>query len=228
MPDRTTRLAGLYAVVAAGIAALVSPLLALSYFATGDGAEELEVATVAAWADPARDLLSGLLTWASPDRVYGTYWLGFWVLFGAVFFCARAVHARRPSPISTLERWGWRLALFGYGLGTVGSLTACAVIIQGSSAGAWIDMAFLAVMVPALAIDGIGSTVLGFALVRSRYRPRATGWLLVLVLPSIAVIPDILGNLSLGLLPVFAAWAVTGWRLWRSGTAAELEAVVAR
>jgi hypothetical protein len=228
MSDRTTRLAGLYAVVAAGVAVVVSPLLALSYFATGDGAEELEIGTVAAWADPARDLASGLLTWASPDRVYGLYWLVFWALFAAVFFCARAVHALRPPDISTLERWGWRLALVGYGLGTVGSVTASVVIIEGSAENAWIDVVFLAVMVPALAIDAIGSTVLGVALLRSRYQPRATAWLLVLVLPSIAVIPELLGNLSLGLLPVYAAWAVTGWRLWRSETVANLDAAAAR
>ena len=228
MSDRRTRLAGLWAVVAAGVAVVVSPLLALSYFGTGDGAEELKIGTVAAWAVPARDLVSGLLTWASPDRVYGTYWLVFWVLFAAVFLCARSVHARRPPDVSTLERWGWRLALVGYGLGAVGSVTASIVIVEGSAENAWIDAVFLAVMVPALAIDVIGSTVLGIALLRSRYQPRATGWLLVLVLPSIAVVPEVLGNLSLGLLPVYAAWAVTGWRLWRSETAVDLDAAAAR
>jgi hypothetical protein len=41
--------------------------------------------------------------------------------------------------------------------------------------------------------------------------------LLALVLPSMLVVPGVLGNLSLGLLPVFLAWAVSGLRLWREG-----------
>ena len=60
-----TRLTGLYAVLAAAAAVFFSPLLALSYFATADGAQELETGTVSAWADPARDIVGGLLTWAS-------------------------------------------------------------------------------------------------------------------------------------------------------------------
>jgi len=223
MSERATRLAGLYAVAAAGVAVIVSPLLALSYFATRSGASELEIGTVSAWADPARDLAGGLLTWASPDRVYGTYWLGFWILFAAVFMCARAVHARRPGDVGRLERWGWRLALLGYGLAAVGSLAAVAIIVDGSAENVVIDVAFLALMIPAILIDGIGSTVLGVALLRNGYRPRTTAWLLVLALPSIVVLPDLLGNLSIGLLPVLFAWGVAGARLWRAEPSLELE-----
>lgn len=150
MSDRGTRLAGLYAVIAAGVALVVSPLLALSYFATAEGMQELGSGTVSAWAHPGRDLVGGLLTWASPDRVYGACWLLFRVLFAAVFFCARAVHAQRPPD------------------------------------------------------------------------------LLVLVLPSMVVLPVVLGNLSLGLLMVLIAWAATGWRLRRTGTTAGLAAAAAR
>jgi hypothetical protein len=228
MSDRATRLAGRYAVIAAAAAVLVSPMLALSYFATDEGAEELETGTVSAWADPARDLVGGMLTWASPERVYGTYWLLFWVFFAAVFFCARAVHARRPPVAGRLERWGWRTALVGYGLGTVGAIAACVIIVEGSTGDAVIDVAFVALMLPATAIDVIGSTVLGIALLRSRYEPRITAWLLALVFPSMLVVPVVLGNLSLGLLPVLVAWAATGWRLLRTETAAGLEAAAAR
>jgi hypothetical protein len=215
MTDRRTRLAGFFSVVAAAAAVGVSPLLGLSYFATDEGAAELDKGTVSAWADPGRDVAGGLLTWASPERVYGTYWLLFWVLFAAVFFCARAVHARRPVG-GTLERWGWRTALFGYALGAVGGVAACVILVSGSTADAAIDVAFVALMLPATAIDVIGSTILGIALVRSRYEPRVTAWLLALVLPSMLVLPTFLGNLSLGLLIVFLAWAASGWRLWRA------------
>jgi hypothetical protein len=223
MSDRRARLAGLAAVIAGAAALVVSPLLALSYFATAEGAAELEKATVSAWAEPARELAGGLLTWASPERVYGTYWLSFWALFAAVFLCARTVHARRPAG-GRLERWGWRAALFGYALGAVGAIAAFVILVSGSTADAAIDVAFVALMLPATAIDVIGSTVLGIALLRSRYRPRLTAWSLTLVLPSMLLLPTFLGNLSLGLLVVYAAWAASGWRLWHAG-AAEIEAL---
>jgi hypothetical protein len=215
MSDRATRLTGIYALIAAGAAVLLSPLLALSYFQTNEGADELESGTVSAWADPARDLVGGLLTWASPERVYGTYFLLFWVLFPSVFLCARTVRARRPAAGGRLERWGWRMALFGYGFGIVSLIVASMILVEGSTGGNTIDVVFLALMVPAMAIDIIGSTVLGIALLRDRYEPKLTAWLLALVLPSMLVIPGVLGNLSLGLLPVFIAWAVTGLQLWR-------------
>jgi hypothetical protein len=84
----TTRLTGLYAVLAGAAAVFLSPLLALSYFATADGAQELDIGTVSAWADPARDIAGGLLTWASADRVYSTYVQVFALLLLAVLLCA--------------------------------------------------------------------------------------------------------------------------------------------
>ena len=215
MSNRAPRLVGLYAIVAAAGAVIVSPLLALSYFGTESGASELESGTVSAWADPAREVAGGLLTWTSPDRVYGVYFLLFWALFPAVFLCARAVRAHR-SEEGRLERWGWRAALFGYGLGAVGVIVAAAIVVGGSAESRVIDAVFLAVMIPAMAIDVIGSTLLGVALLRSRYEPTLTAWLLTLVFPSMLVVPGLLGNLSLGLLVVFVAWAVSGWRLWRA------------
>lgn len=218
MSERRTRLIGLYAVLAACVAAVVSPLLALSYFATSGGVQQLDNQTVSMWAVPGRHLAGGLLTWASPVRVYGTYWLVFWLLFAAVFLCARAAHARRPADVGRLERWGWRMALVGYGLGAVGGLSALSILIDGSAENVVIDVAFVVLMLPAIVIDGIGSTVLGIALLRNRYQPRITAWLLVLAFPSIVVISFLFGNFSLGLLPVLAAWATTGWRLRRAET----------
>jgi hypothetical protein len=227
MSECTTRRVGLYAVVAAGAAAVVSPLLALAYSATGDGLDEVHKSTVSAWEVPARSLAGGLLTWAGPDRVYGTYWLLFWVLFAAMFLCARAAHARRPAEVGRLERWGWRMVLVGYGLGAVGSLAALAIVIGGTADNVVIDVAFFALMLPALAIDAIGSTLLGIALVRAGYEPKITAWLLVLVLPVFLVVPEVLGNFSFGLLPIFAAWAATGWRLWRVSAAERPETAAA-
>lgn len=218
MSERTTRLIGLYAVVAAAVAAVVAPLLALSYFATSGGVDQLRMGTVSAWAVPGRHLAGGLPTWASPTRVYATYFSVFWILFVPIFLCARAVHARRPADSGRLERWAWRLALAGYALGAAGSLAAVAALVDGSPENIVVDVAFYGLMLPAILCDAIGSTLLGVALLRNRYRPRATAWLLVLTFPSIAVLATLLGNFGLGMLPVLGAWGVSGWRLWRTET----------
>jgi MFS family permease len=219
MSERRTRLVGLYAVIAACIATVVAPLVALSYFATSGGVEQLDSATVSAWAVPGRHLAGGLLTWASPNRVYATYWLVFWALFALVLLCARTVHARRPADVGPLERWGWRLALVGYAMGAAGSLAAIAALIDGTPENIVVDVAFYGLMLPAVLLDAVGSLILGIALLRNGYRPRLTAWLLVLALPSIVVISTVAGNFSLGSLAVPAAWATTGWRLWRADPA---------
>lgn len=223
MSDRTTRFAGLCAVIAAGVAVLLAPLLALSYFATAEGARELEAGTVSAWADPARDLVGGLLTWAAPERVYASYVQVFALLFPAVFLCARAVRARRPAAAGRLERWGWRIALLGYGVLGLGLIAASAALVdssaavEGSAAYGRLDAAFIALMLPGMALSVIGSTLLGIALLLSRYEPRLTSWLLALELPAVPLLSIILGHNGLALLPLFVAWAVAGLRLRRAG-----------
>lgn len=214
MSDRS-RYIGLYAVSAAVAAVLISPLLAMSYFATGEGAEELENGTVSAWADPGRDLLGGLLDWASADRVYATYVQAFALLFPAVFLCARAVRARRPVDVRGSERWGWRIALFGYGLTSLGLIAAFFVLFNGDAASDALNVVFLGLMLPGMLIGVIGSTVLGIALLRGGFRPKLTAWLLTLALPSMLLIPEVLGHNSLGLLPMIVAWGVAGFELWR-------------
>jgi hypothetical protein len=213
MSDRATRLTGLYAVIAAIAAVVLSPLLALSYFATDEGADELEIGTVSAWADPARDLAGGSLTWASPDRVYSTYVQAFALLFPAVFVCARAVHARR-SPAGRTERWGWRIALVGYGLASVGLVAAFFSLLTADTEGSVLNVVFLTLMLPGMLVSVVGSTVLGVGLLRGHYRPRVISWLLALSFPSMVVVPSLLGHNSLGMLPVMVAWGATGLQLW--------------
>jgi hypothetical protein len=211
------RFAGLYAMVAGAASLIFAPLLALSYFATDDGAGELQTSTVSAWADPARDIAGGLLTWASPERVYATYIQVFAVLFGGLLLCATVVHGQ-ARPGGGLERWGWRLALTGYRVLAVALLVAFVVLIPESDGGG-LNVVYLALLVPGMLLSVVGSTVLGIALVRAGYRPRATAWLLALALPLMLTGSDLLGHNSLGLVPLFVAWAVTGHKLWREGGA---------
>lgn len=216
MSDRVRGVIGLYAVVAAAVAVVLSPLLALSYFATSEGVEELETGTVSAWAEPGSDVAGGLLAWASPDRVYSTYVQGFALLFVGVLACAVAVRSRR-EPVGGNERWGWRIALTGYALATVGVLGVSFGLITGDAANPVVDLAFMAFLFPGMLISVIGSTVLGIAFLRARYRPRLTAWLLTLALPAGVALSTLLGHNSIGLLPLMIAWAATGLRLWREG-----------
>jgi hypothetical protein len=228
MSDRTTRLIGLYATIAAAAAVVFAPLLGLSYFAIDEGAEELKTGTVSAWAEPARDLAGGLVTFASADRVYATYTQVFALLFPAVLLCAWATRRRRGKSDARLERWGWRIALPGYALFGIG-LTAVAIMLIGASASSSIlDIAFMPFMLPGIFLSTIGSTVLGIGLLRSGYEPRATAWLLTLALPLWIAGSFVLGHNSIGLVPLFVAWAATGWKLWRAEPATLMQVGMAR
>ena len=215
MSDRTSRLVGFYAMVAAVAAVIVAPLFALSYFATGDGSKELEVSTVAAWAEPARDIAGGLLTFASADTVYETYTQVFAVLFPAVIASALALRARRPAPVRGAERWGWRLALPGYVLFGAGLAVLAVVFIWATPVDEVTNVVFLGAIVPGLLVAIIGSTVLGIGLIRAQQRPRFAAWLLALAIPTWLVGMMVLGHNSLGVAPLFVAWGTIAWSLRR-------------
>ena len=215
LSDRVIRFVGLYSTLAAGASIVVAPLFALSYFATASGAEQLDIATVSAWAEPARDLAGGLLTFASADRVYATYLQLFALLFPAVILCAWVVRTQRRQPQTRLERWGWRLAFLGYFLLGLGLAAVAIVLIAAAPASAIPNILYLSLIAPGLLLGTLGSTLLGIRFLRSAYHPRLTGWLLALSLPLWSVGSDVLGHNSLGLVPLFVAWAATGWRIWR-------------
>jgi hypothetical protein len=210
------RLIGLYAVVAAAASVVLAPLLALAYFATSEGAEELEAGTVSAWAEPVRDAAGGLLTFASADRVYSTYLQALAVLVPAILLCAWATRRLRPRDVGTGERWGWRLALAGYLLVSLGTVTVGAFLVVTTPASTAVNAAFLALLLPGILVGTVGSTVLGVALLRAGYRPGLTPWLLALAIPLWLTGSIVLGHNSIGLVPLLVAWAATGWRLLRA------------
>jgi hypothetical protein len=217
--ERTARIVGLYSVVAGAAAIVVSPLLAMSYFAIDDGKDELDTATVSAWAKPGRDLAGGLLTFASADRVYATYIQLFLLLAPAILLCAWAVRSRRPASMGRFERWGWRIALVGYACLLVGGITVSLMLVKASPNGNFVNVPFLLLIVPGILISTIGSVVLGIALIRAGYRPRLTTWILAVAFPLWIVGSDVLGHNSIGLTPILVAWGLSGWRLWRPGPA---------
>lgn len=212
MPDPTPPAVRRYPIVAAVAAALLSPLLALAYFATTEGAGSAEEVFLGGWIEPMRALVGGLVTFASPDAVYSIYTLVLALLFPAIIVAAFAVRARRPEPQGA-ERWGWRLAVIGYVLFGAGLLLVALLLVAAGPGAAVVDMLFMAAMIPGLLIGLIGSTVLGIALLRRSYRPRLTAWLLALALPLWFVGSAGLGHNSLGIVPLFVAWAAATRRL---------------
>lgn len=215
MSVRAFRLVGLYAVLAAAASLLVAPLLALAYFETEEGAEELEAGTVSAWAEPARDAVGPLLEFASADRVYSTYLQALALLVPAVLLCAWVARRLRPAWPKRGERWGWSIALAGYLLLSLGVLLAGALLVALTPDATAVNVAFLAFVVPGLLVGTIGSTLLGVALLRTGYEPRLTPWLLALSIPLWLAGSIVLGHNGLGLVPLLVAWGVTGRRLWR-------------
>lgn len=211
MSPRTHHRIGSYAVIAAVAAFVLAPLLAIAYFATAEGAQYLESGTVAAWAEPGRDLTRRLVTFADAERVYATYTQVLALLFPAIFLSAAAVRSTRPTGISAPERWGWRLSLVGYGLFGAGLLLVALLLVGGNTGVAVIDVAFMALMLPGLLIGLVGSTVLGIAFMRAGFQPRTTVWLLALSLPLWFVGSGVLGHNSIGILPLFVAWAAAAW-----------------
>jgi hypothetical protein len=210
---------GLYAIVAAITAVVIEPLLAVAYFDTVGGAEQLDVATVAAWAVPARDLLGGLVTWASSDVVYNTYTLILALMFPAVVATALVTRAQRPEPRKRPERIGWRIALTGYALFGTGVLLLAILLISGTASDPIIDAGFMGLMIPGMLLSMIGSTILGIVFLRTRHQPRLTAWLLAFSLPLLIVGSAVVGHNGFGILPLMIAWAATASR-WRTADAA--------
>jgi hypothetical protein len=206
---RNSRAVTLYSVVAGICAVLFSPLLAMAYFATAEGAEELEIGTISAWAEPGRDLAGSLLTFASPDGVYKTYTLIFALLFPAVILAHSVVRSQRPTTQTKPERWGWRLTRVGYIMFGTGLVIVAVALFVTASDSPIVDGAFMGLMFPGLLLSLIGSGVLGVALLRAGYRPRLAAWLLALAFPLWIVGDFIIGHNSIGLVPLFVAWATS-------------------
>ena len=168
---------------------------------------------------PARELAGGLLTWASPDRVYATYVQVFALLFPAVLLCALRRRAlsdrRRPAGSSA----GAGASLFaGYpdrGRGLDRRLRRARWADRSAGESARTCFFPRAAGAGDAARASTGSTLLGVALLRDSYAPRLTAWLLALAVPLMLVGSDVLGHNSLGIRPLFLAWAATGRHLWQ-------------
>lgn len=190
---------GRAAVAAAVAGTAVAPVHALSRYATADGRADLDSPLVRWWAEPAAEWLAPLLTWSGPDTVYLTYgklWLPVLALTTAA-----AVGVRRGRQPRGLERMAWPVALAGLVLLTASTF--------GTYWTPWLEHSFLFLGVPGLLVGLLGGSLLGVALLRRRFRPRATGWLLALWVPAFVGLSSVLA-FGAGLLPMVWAWALAG------------------
>jgi hypothetical protein len=206
------RKGGLAAMLGGIVGILYAPFYALAYFATEDGAESLEAPWVAAWAGTLRPILEPLLTFAPPEVVYLTYGKFFSLMVLGWMAGLLALHARRAASAGRLERWGFRVAFTGTVLGTLGGIGAYWI---GSVWWGAVGFSFLAFMVPALLLFGIGFPLFGIGALRAKVAPRLGAWLLIIGgLPGMILLNILLGQLSLGLLLLNLAWVVLGHSLY--------------
>lgn len=210
------KLAGTWAAASALLWLVVSPLLAIAYLSTEDGAASLEVASVRAWYEPAHDFVGGLMTFGPVDRVYNVYTLLAAILFVGPVLCAIVTRRTRPDSISRYERISWRIALVGVSLFSVGIfLVASIYVTELDSIRGVGDALFLILMLPGMLLMQLGFTCLGIALLRGGFAPRAAAWLLAVSLPFQLLASVFLGHNSLGFIPILLAWGLVGWRLTR-------------
>lgn len=203
--DRTI---GRLAWASAWFGLVIGQLHALSRFRTEEGREDLQLPFTRAWAEPAGDLLSPLLTWADPDVVYTTYgklWLPVFVAFTAMAMVARRHRAPRG-----FERGAWRVVLTAY-------VAACVCVTAeywtqwGTEPNALLELVFL-VLIPVMLVTMLGTTVLGATLLAKGYRPRLAAVLLALALPGAFAITTFtsMGNV---VLPIAFAFGIVGRRV---------------
>jgi hypothetical protein len=214
---------GTYAWVMAWVGLVVGQLHALARHQTADGRGDLHQWTTRVWSDPARAALKPLLDWANPDVVYLTYGKIWLPVFAAFTLCAFVVR-RRLQPHG-FEKWAWRIALTGY-------VWACLSVFGdywlqwGSHASEPLLTITFVAGLPGLLLTLVGSSLLGIALLRRGYRPRASAWLLALTLPAAFVISMFTSMGSLAL-PVMFAFAIAGRRVAQERTYVESSEAVA-
>ena len=211
MPKFQPTLIRPYAIFASAVWVLFSPLLAMSYFATKDGAKMYATGSVRAWAKPARSLLEPMLTFASADRVYATYSLLFALILPALPLAAWAVRRARVPVAGTFERRASWVVAAAWTVFSA-SLLVVAIALQvkpaNTSGNSVVNVVFIAGMVPSLVIGCLGSAALGVSLLRHGLLPRTAGFLIALALPLWIAGTGLLGHNSIGLLPQMIAWTL--------------------
>ncbi len=200
-----------YGKVASWATVLVTPLAALAYFATKDGAESYDVASTKFWAHPARELLDPLLTFASADRVYATYTLVLALMLPALPLAVWAVRRDRVELARPGERRTSWVVAAAWSLFSAGLLVAAlALQVDPTATGGTsaVNLAFMIGVFPGLLIGVFGSLALGIILLRSGAVARPAAIVIMLALPIWILGSAVLGHNSIGIAPQLLAWSI--------------------
>jgi hypothetical protein len=212
---KSTKQAGVIALIGAVTGIGVSVLLNAAYSSTPDGAG----LTVPPWQPALEQIAAPALTFAPAIDVYHFYGrLVFLVLAAftvSVFLLSanqRADFNEKPSRIQT---WGFRLAMTGLVLTVVGNLGDYWV-----SVGEIIDLvAFVGGTVLGLLLLAIGLVLFGVAGLRSASLPKPAAWALMLWFPFTFLL-FLVGMANLPAAPLLSlslAWGITGISIVGSG-----------
>ena len=222
MIEQQERRIGWCAWVLAWVGLVVGQLHALARALTPEGAEDFDQPLFEAWARPAVDVLSPLLTWASPEVVYVSYGKVWFPVFAACTLAAFVVYRRREC--RGVERWAWRFTLGVYSVATLGVFLDYWTQWTGDYNGDGIEAALFTVgflvTFPSLLLMLIASSVLGVILLRGRFRPRSAAAMLALTVPLAFAVLQVtsLGSVAL---PITFAFGLLGRRIARAELVAE-------
>ena len=210
--EQSQRRIGRAAWVMPWVALVVGQFHAMARHQTEDGKSDLDSDVVRAWSDPARDLFSPALHWASPDTVYLTYGKVWLPVFVAFTLCAFVVRRRR-SPVG-VEKRAWRVVLVAY-------VAACVSVgleywtQWGAMNDDLLDVVFLASL-PFILLTMLGSSFLGIVLLRRGFGLPAV--LLAATFPLMFVISAVTSLGSI-VLPIAFAFGILGRRIAHEQTA---------
>jgi hypothetical protein len=215
VPVKSTRRAGIIALIGAIIGIVLSLLLNAAYSLTPDGAD----VSIPPWQPALEQVAGPALTFASPVDVYQLYGrvvllvvAAFMVGLYGLYANQRTVFAGRPP---RLQAWGYRLAMTGLALNLIGNLGDYWV-----SLGEALNLvAFVVGTFVGLLLQMIGLALLAVGGLRSASMPKPVAWALILVLPSsIALL--LVGMDNLPAAPILAlslAWTIAGASMAWSG-----------
>jgi hypothetical protein len=225
MSSNRIRWGGLATMAGGVLGILYSPFVALAFFATKDGAKFADSRLVAAWTGIVRPVLKPFLGFASPEYVHLIY--GSLLVFVVLGLREglKALHSRQDARAGRLEKWGFRIALVGSVLLTIGSIGAFWIgglvfALSRSHTDLVINTSYLVFSLPGLLFFMFGTTLFGIGALRARVAPRLGTWLLIVGgFPGIIVMAFLVGNWGGSLLLADLAWIVLGYSLWSEKSA---------
>lgn len=204
-----TRAGGVVAAAGGVLGLLWAPFFGAAYMATPDGTE---AALAEWWSGRFREALPGAFDFDDPEGVYETFGLLSPLVIGALLAGVAALHRRQGA---ALRPWGiWTGRVF---------MATHALLVLGAAVSfytPYLELGFLAGILPGMLLSVVGYVVYGAATVRARIAPRAGAWLMILGGLAFFPLSIGLGHNPLGLSVVYVAWIVNGAFLARAPTAA--------